>query len=378
MTKRRLSAIAVAVLLAAAGIWWYIAGSAAAPEKKAPPAVPVLMAKAELRDVPLTLELSGRAEAFESVSLKARVDGQVVAVSFAEGHHVARGDVLVRLDPADYEARLRQAEANLARDQAQFSKAQSDVDRAVSLKAKGFVSDAGVETARAASLGAEATVKADRAALDLARLQLDYATVRAPFNGIVGARLVFPGTAVKSNDTILAVVNRVRPIFVTFSVPEKYLPRLRIGMKGKGSDITVTVPGDKTGLIGTVRFLDNAVDATTGTVQMKAQLANDSEKLAPGQFVDVSLAIETLAQTVTVPAEAIQQGPDGSFVYVVKADQNDELRVELRKVTLAATQRNLAAVKDGLVAGETVVTDGQLRLVPGAAVRPADAKPRQQ
>jgi multidrug efflux system membrane fusion protein len=374
MMTRRTLAIAAAVLLAAAGIWWYVAGSAAAPEKKAPPAVPVLMAKAELRDVPLTLDLTGRAEAFESVSITARVDGQVQSVLFAEGRHVAQGEVLLRLDPADYQARLRQAQAALARDQAQNVKAQADVDRAIALRAKGFVADTSVETARAAAQGADATVRADQASLDLARLQLDYTTVRAPFAGIVGARLVFPGTAVKANDTTLAVVNRVRPIFVTFSVPEKYLPRLRTGMKGKGSDITVTVPGDKTGMVGTVRFLDNAVDATTGTVQMKAQLANDSEKLAPGQFVDVSLAIETLAQTVTLPAEAIQQGPDGSFVYVVKADQT----VELRKVTLAATQRNLAAVKDGLVAGETVVTDGQLRLVPGSVVRSADAKPKQQ
>jgi multidrug efflux system membrane fusion protein len=374
MTRRRVSAIAAAVLLAAAGIWWYFAGSAAAPEKQGPPAVPVLMAKAELRDVALTLDLAGRAEAFESVSITARVDGQVQSVLFAEGRHVTQGEVLLRLDPADFEARVRQAEAALARDQAQNVKAQADVERAIALRAKGFVSEASVETARAAAQGAEATVRSDRAALDLARLQLDYTTVRAPFAGIVGARLVFPGTAVKANDTTLAVVNRVRPIFVAFSVPEKYLPRLRTGMKGKGSDIAVTVPGDKTGMVGTVRFLDNAVDATTGTVQMKAQLANDSEKLAPGQFVDVSLAIETLAQAVTVPAEAIQQGPDGSFVYVVKPDQT----VELRKVALTATQRNLAAVKDGLAAGETVVTDGQLRLVPGAAVRPADAKPKQQ
>jgi multidrug efflux system membrane fusion protein len=363
-------------MLAAGGSWWYFADSAAPVTKKGPPPVPVLMAKAELRDVALTLDLTGRAEAFESVSIKSRVDGQVQTVSFAEGRHVAEDEVLLRLDPADFAARLRQAEATLARDQAQYVKAQADVERALSLKAKGFVSDAGVETARAAAQGAEATVRADQAALDLARLQLDYTTVRAPFDGIVGARLVFPGTAVKANDTALAVVNRVRPIFVTFSVPEKYLPRLRAGLKGKGS-VTVSVPGDKTPMPGMLRFLDNAVDTTTGTVQMKAQLANDGERLSPGQFVDISLGIETLAQAVTIPAEAVQQGPDGSFVYVVKADQNDGLRVEVRKLTLTATQLKLAAVKDGLVAGETVVTDGQLRLVPGTTVRPADAKPKQ-
>jgi membrane fusion protein, multidrug efflux system len=372
MTLRRLLPIAVALLLAGAGIWWYFSASNAPAEKKGPPPVPVLMAKAELRDVPLTLDLTGRAEAFESVSLKSRVDGQVQAVSFNEGRHVAQDEVLLRLDPADYEARLRQAEATLARDQAQLVKAQADVERAISLKAKGFISDAGVDTARAAASGAEATVKADQAALDLARLQLGYTTVRAPFDGIVGARLVFPGTAVKANDTTLAVVNRVRPIFVTFSVPEKYLPRLRASMKGKGG-VAVSVPGDKTPMPGTVRFLDNAVDTTTGTVQMKAQLANDAERLSPGQFVDVSLPVETLTQAVTVPAEAIQQGPSGSFIYVVKDDKT----VDMRMVVIAATQHGLAVVKDGLAAGETVVIDGQLRLVPGTAVRPADVKPKQ-
>lgn len=373
MSRRRLLAIAAALLLAAAGAWWIFSPGAAPAEKKGPPPVPVLIAKAALRDVPITLELTGRAEAFESVSLKARVDGQVQAVLFNEGRHVAQGEVLLRLDPADYEARLRQAEAALARDQAQFVKAQADVERALSLKAKGFLSDAGVDTARAAAAGAEATVKADRAALDLARLQLGYTTVRAPFDGIVGARLVFPGTAVKANDTTLAVVNRVRPILVTFSVPEKYLPQLRAAARGKQEAIKVSVPGDKTAMTGTIRFVDNAVDTTTGTVQLKAQLANQGEKLSPGQFVDVSLAIEMLKGATTIPAEAVQQGPDGSFVYVVR----DDLSVELRKLVLTATQRGLATVKEGLKPGETVVTDGQLRLVPGAKVRPADAKPKQ-
>jgi multidrug efflux system membrane fusion protein len=373
MIRRRLLPIAGVLILAGVGTWWYFGRGATPEAKKEPPPVPVLMAKAAPRDLPLTLELTGRAEAYESVSLKARIDGQVQAVLFNEGGHVAQGDVLVRLDPADFEARQRQAGAALARDQAQLVKAQADVERAVSLKARGFLSDAGIDTARAAAQSAEATVKADQAALDLAKLQLGYTTVRAPFAGIVGARLVFPGTAVKANDTTLAVVNRVRPILVAFNVPEKYLPRLRTSRKGKATAVTITIPSDKNPMTGTIRFLDNAVDAATGTVQMKAQLANEDERLSPGQFVDVSLAVETLAQIVTVPAEAIQQGPSGSYVYVVKDDQT----VEMRKLTLAATQHGIAAIKEGLAAGEIVVTDGQLRLVPGARVRPADAKPKQ-
>jgi len=372
MIRRRLLPLAAVPILAGIGTWWYFSRSAPPAEKKAPPAVPVLMARAELRDVPLMLEFAGRAEAFESVSLKARVDGQIQAVQFAEGRHVAQGEVLLRLDPADFEARQRQAEAALARDQAQLVKAQADVERAVSLKARGFLSDAGIDTARAAAQSAEATVKADQATLDLARLQLGYTIVRAPFDGIVGARLVFPGTAVKANDTTLAVVNRVRPILVAFNVPEKYLPRLRAA-RGRNGEVMVSLPGEKQGMAGTIRFIDNAVDAATGTVLMKAQLANDGDRLSPGQFVDVALAIETLARAVTVPAEAVQQGPAGSYVYIVKADRT----VELRQLTLTAAQRGLAVVAQGLTAGETVVTDGQLRLVPGATVRPADAKPKQ-
>jgi multidrug efflux system membrane fusion protein len=334
------------------------------------------MAHAERRDMPLTLEITGRTAAFESVTLKARVDGQVLAVPFAEGRHVRRGDILVRLDPADFQARLRQAEANLARDAAQSAKAQADVERYVALKARGFVSDEKVGEMRTAASAAAAAVHADQAAVDLARLQLDYTTVRAPFDGVVGARLVYPGSAVKLSDTALAVVNRVRPLYVGFAVPEKYLPRLRAGLTAgqHGLRATIGLPGDKTfSANGTVAFLDNAVDAATGTIQMKATLANDAETLTPGQFVNVSLLLDTLAAAVTVPAAAIQQGPAGAFLYVVKADGS----VEMRKIRLAASQAGLAIVAEGLAAGETVVTDGQLRLTPGAKVKPAggDAKP---
>jgi len=371
MNRRLLPIVGAGLALAAGALWYLFNASGGSPEKKAPPPVPVVTAKAELRDVALTLELAGRTEALESVSLRARVDGQVEAVPFAEGHHVARGDVLVRLDAADFAARRAQAEANLARDQAQAVKADADLQRAQSLKAKGFIADAGVDLARATLESAQATVGADRAALDLARLQVDYTVIRAPFDGIVGARLVFSGTAVKANDTILAVVNRVRPLFVTFNVPEKYLPRLKAEMKVKGGAVTVGVPGETARFTGELRFVDNAVDTGTGTIQVKAQLANEDEKLSSGQFVDVSLPLETLTQAITVPAEAIQQGPDGSFVYVVAEDGS----AQLRKVTVTATQAQRATIGQGLAAGEPVVIEGQLRLVPGSPTRPANAKP---
>lgn len=371
MTARRaFAALAAATLVAGAAAWYYLRADAASQGKKAsaPPAVPVVMAKAALRDLPLTLEVSGRTEAFETVTLKSRVDGQVQAVPFAEGQPVARGEVLARLDAADFEARLRQAEANLARDQAQLAKARTDVERYAALKAKGFVSEEKVGEMRTAATAAEAAVRADQAAADLARLQLGYTAIRAPFDGVVGAKLVFPGAAIKANDTPLAVVNRVRPLYASFAVPEKYLARLRAG-KTEGPRVLVAVPGEPP-VEGELRFVDNAVDPATGTIQMKAVLANTDARLKPGQFVGVSLVLETLAQAVTVPTEAVQQGPQGAFLFVV-ADGV----AQPRKIKVAAVQKEFAAIAEGLAAGESVVTDGQLRLTPGAKVRPGGTAP---
>ena len=373
MTPKRL-VLAGAAIAVGAGIWAYLEPNAS-PAAKNPAAaeIPVKMARAEVRDVPLTLEITGRTAAFETVTVRARVDGQVQAVPFAEGQHVRQGEVLVRLDPADFEARLRQAEASLARDQAQLAKARSDVDRYVALRARGFVSDSAVEDMRTALATAEAAQKADQAAADLARLQLGYTTVPAPFDGVVGARLVYPGAAVKNNDTALAVVNRVKPLTVGFAVAEKYLAGLRAAIASgkKALPATIRVPGGAEAIAGEVRFIDNAVDPATGTIQMKATIANADEKLSPGQFVDVSLVLGVQKQAVTVPAEAIQQGPDGAYLFAVQPDNG----AQMRKVQVVAMQSGLAVIGKGVAAGDTVVTDGQLRLVPGAKVRPADAKP---
>jgi multidrug efflux system membrane fusion protein len=345
-------------------------GGDAKPKDKPP--VPVLVSRAETRDMPVTLDLVGRAEAYESVTLKARVDGQVMTVAFTEGQHVQAGQVLVRLDEGDFAALLRHAEANLARDQANLAKARADVARYTALKEQGFVSHEKVDEVRAVLAAAEATLKADQAALDLARLQLDYTAIRAPFAGVVGARLVFPGTAVKENETPLAVVNRIQPLHVSFAVPEKYLGQLRDRLRQGALQAAVRVPGETGGgVIGEVRFLDNAVDAASGTIQMKAVLANREERLTPGQFLEVHLTLETLRDVVTVPMEAVQQGPEGSFVYVVKADQT----AEQRPVKLVLTRDGVAALAEGLAAGETVVTDGHSRLTPKSRVKIKEGKP---
>lgn len=366
-----LAALAVAI---AGAVYWYQTSrtSSTTNMAKKPPPVPVTVAKASVADIPVLLDVVGRAEAYESVTLKARLDGQVAAAPFTEGQHVRQGDVLIRLDPGDFEARLLQAEANLAKDEAQLAKARADVERYIALKERGFVSEEKVNELRTAETAAAATVKADRAAVDLARRQLSYTVIRAPFAGVVGARLVFTGSAVKVNETLLAVVNRVQPLYVTFAVPEKHLPRLRRAMAGGDMRARVTIPGDKEQQFeATVRFLDNAVDASTGTIQLKGVLENREERLTPGQFLNVSISLETLVKSVVVPAEAVQQGPEGNFLFVVRQDNT----VETRKIEVLANNRGLAAIGKGVEEGETVVTDGQLRLTPGALVQP---KPTQQ
>lgn len=345
--------------------------------KSEPPPVPVTTARAATRDVPVTVQVVGRAEAYESVALKSRIDGQVAAVLFTEGQHVNQGDVLIRLDPKDFAARLQQAEANAARDLALVTKARSDTVRYVALKERNFVSEEKVNDIRTNEAAANANLLASKATVELARLQMSYTTIRAPFTGVVGARLVFPGSSVKINDTTLAVVNRVRPLLVSFSVPEKYLSRLRAAMasaKGRtGSmQVDISLPGDKTQhLEGEVRFIDNAVDTSTGTIQMKAVLPNADEKLTPGQFLNVSLLLDTLVKAVTVPNEAVQQGAEGNFVFVVKDDNS----VELRKVVTAASASGLTAISTGVQADETVVTDGQLRLAPGVRIKARETAP---
>ncbi|MBK8402400.1 MAG: efflux RND transporter periplasmic adaptor subunit [Propionivibrio sp.] len=366
------------IALILAGTYVLAACSDSASEKKlAAPPVPVTAAQATERDIPVSLQVVGRAEAFASVILKSRVDGQVAEVFFTEGQHVKRGDLLIRLDPADFSARLRQAQAAVARDESLAAKTRSDTARYLALKDRNFVSAEKVNETRTNESAAAANLRASKAAAEMARLQLSYAAIRAPFDGVVGARLVFAGSSVKINDTPLAVVNRVRPLLVSFSVPEKFLPRLKTApgsVTGNLGDmkVEVSLPQDKSQRFGAkLRFLDNAVDSATGTILMKAELPNDDERLTPGQFLNVTLLLQTLAKAVAVPDEAVQQGATGQFVFVVKNDG----RVDVRPVETTASDGNVTAIGNGLHVGETVVTDGQLRLTPGARVivKKADA-----
>ena len=344
----------------------------AAKKKPAAPPVPVTTAVAQEKNIPVTLKVVGRAEAFESVTVKSRVDGQVASVLFTEGQHVKKGEVLLRLDPADYKTRLQQIGASSARDAALLAKTRSDTARYVALKDRNFVSDEKVNDVRTNEAAATASLRASKAAEEAARLQLSYTTLRAPFDGVVGARVVFPGSTIKANDPALVVIHRLQPLLVSFSIPEKHLPKLREALKESsgGMKVDVTLPNDANKHFeGSVRFIDNAVDATTGTILMKAELPNTNESLTPGQFLNVTLLLDTLQNAVTVPSEAVQQGADGNFVYVV----NKEGNAEARKIETAASDDHLTAIGQGLQTGETVVTDGQLRLTPGAKVKEANA-----
>jgi len=368
MTKPKRIPLAIGIAaLAGIGFWvWNNTRTPAAPAAKSSAPVPVIVTKAQSGNLPVYLNAVGRAEAYEGVTVKSRVDGQILSVNYTEGQFVKQGDVLVRLDPGDFNARLAQAEAIVAKDQAQLAKAQADLERYQSLKARGFISDEKVNEVRTNAAASAATLKADQATLELARLQASYTAVRAPFSGVIGARLVFPGSTVKINDTALAVVNRVDPLLVTFSVPERHLPALRRAVSKGPMSIQVSLPGSKDAAFeAKARFIDNAVDTATGTIQMKAVLDNKAARLTPGQFLNVSMVLDTLSDAVLVPNEAIQQGADGNFLYAVKPDDT----VEMRKLQILASHQGMTAIGKGVVAGETVVTDGQLRLTPGASIR---------
>jgi membrane fusion protein, multidrug efflux system len=368
--KRSVWLFLALALLAGAVYWGYKPADEAGKARKPLPPVPVTVAKAMARDLPVTLEVVGRAEAFATVTLKSRVDGQVLSISFAEGQSVQPGEVLIKLDPTDFQARVKQAEANLARDQALLDKARADVARYQSLLEQQFVSQEKVAEMRANAAAAAAVAQADQAVLELARQQLAYATIRAPFAGVVGARLVHPGASVKINDTELAVINRVRPLYASFAIPEKYLPAIQAARARGGLAVEVRLPGEQKAVaVGKVVFLDNAVNPATATLRMKAEIANDSAqgdgRLAVGQFLAVSLRLDTLHDAVVVPAEAVQQGPDGSFVYVLSEDGG----AKMRKVEVVQVRDGQAAIAKGLESGETVVTDGHSRLTPGAKVK---------
>ena len=341
-----------------------------AREKKpspGPAAVPVSVTVAAERNMPVVIRAIGNIDPYSTVAIKARVDGQIVKVNFHQGQAVRKGEVLFQLDARPFEAALRQAEANLARDKASRDQAHSQERRYHDLLEKHFVSKEAYAQIRTAEETAEASLMASRAAVETAKINLQYCTIRSPIDGYVGRIMLQLGNLVKANDANpLVVINQVKPIYATFAVPEQRLAEIRRHMAGGPLAVTVSSPGPQGDPLATghLVFVDNAVDVSTGTIKLRAEFDNRDLALWPGQFVNVSLRLYEQKNAIVVPSIAVQTGPQGEFVFVVKPD----FTTEVRKVTVARTEGDLAVVAKGLAKGERVVTRGQLRLSPGAKV----------
>ena len=331
------------------------------------PSVPVLAAKVVQRDVPNQLREIGTAEAFESIAIKARVGGNLQAVKFKEGDFVTRGQLLFAIDPRPFAAALAQAEANLARDQANANQAHTKERRFAFLLKEGVGSRQQYDEAYASAASLGATVAADRAAEESARLNLQYTEIRSPIDGQTGKLQAHPGDLIKADaDTPIVTIDQVEPIYVDFSIPEKDLAQVRGSMAQHPLEVDATIPGDPgQAEHGVLSFVDNSVDKTTGTISLRGLFQNENRRLWPGQFVNATLTLAVIPHAVLVPSQAIQTGQEGPFVYVVGRD----MKVEMRPVVAGAAIDTETIIDRGLQAGETVVTDGQLRLMPGATVR---------
>jgi multidrug efflux system membrane fusion protein len=339
------------------------------------PPAPVVAVEARAVNVPVSLAGIGTAQAFSSVSIKSQVDGQILSVHFTEGQTVKKGDLLFTLDARPFEAALRQTEAALARDRALLEKAKADLTRVSALTERDFATRARLDEMRANVAALEATIKAAEALVDAAKLRLEFTRITAPTDGRAGSILVHVGNLVKANDVgALVVINQTRPINVQFAVPESQLAEIRRRMAAGKVKVRAAIPSEPgTATEGELTFINNTVDSTTGTILLKATYANADERLTPGQFVNVTVELTSIVGAVVVPAMAVQIGQQGQFVFVVKADST----VEVRPVRVGVAHEKDVVIESGVKVGERVVTEGQLRLRPGArvAVRGAPAAP---
>jgi membrane fusion protein, multidrug efflux system len=370
----------------------------AAGQPAQPPAVPVTVAQVTLETVPLQISAIGRAEAYSTVAVTSQTEGQITRVNFTEGQFVKKGDLLFNIDPRPTQATLagavanqaravneqRQAQATLAKDRAQAQTAAVQAQRYEFLYKQGVVSKdqydqirtnaealAGVAKAdEAAVASASDAAKAAQAAVQTSQVQASFTEIRAPMDGRTGNLMIHQGNVVRANDTNpLVTINQVTPIYVTFSVPETQLPDIKRYMAAGPVTVAGTIPNDSgPAEQGTLTFVDNAVDPATGTVKLKATFANPQQRLWPGQFVNVVVTLTTQPNATVAPSAAVQTGQQGTYVFVVKDDQT----VEMRKVTVERTTGERSIIASGLTSGETVVTDGQLRLRPGSRVRVAE------
>lgn len=332
---------------------------------KAMPAAPVTVETVSRRSVPIQLHAIGNVEAYTTVGIKAQIGGTLAKVHFSEGQDVQKNSLLFTIDPRPFEAALRQSEATLARDRAQYENAKKDANRYGELVKKGYVSQEQYEQLRTNADALELVAQADREQVENAKLQLEYCYIHAPVSGRAGSLLLHEGNLVKANaDTPMVVINQIQPVNVTFTVPEKNLAEIRKYMTaGKLGVEAFLSSEDKVPAKGSLSFIENTVDTTTGTIMMKASFPNQDRRLWPGQFVNVVMTLAIQQDAVVVPSSAVQTSQQGQFVYAVKGDT-----AELRPVTSGVDYEGMTVIEKGIASGEQVVTDGQIRLFPGAKV----------
>jgi membrane fusion protein, multidrug efflux system len=357
---KTISLMLAAILTLAAGC--SRSGTAAKP---AAPPVPVLAAPALETNLPVQLHAIGNVTAVNKVTVRSQIGGRLQAVNFHEGQPVRAGDLLFSIDPRPAQAALDQARASLARDTAQLDNARVSFNREQKLFDQKIASPDEYDASKAALDALAGTVAADTAAVSNAVLNLEYCSIRSPVDGVTGSQQVFAGNIVKSPDDVMLMINQIRPIYVAFAVPEQYLSQIRAEMRARSLLVEAAAAGSPDAPArGEVTFMDNAVDTTTGTIQLKGTFANEDGALWPGQFVQVTLTLAEIPRAVIVPNQAIQTGQNGDYVYVVNSGQAAQLRL----VKTGDRLDGETVVTEGLKAGELVVTDGQLRLVAGSRV----------
>jgi len=327
------------------------------------PPVTIVTAKAERRPMPVRIDAIGTVQAISTVNIRSRVDSQIMAVEFRDGATVNKGDVLFRLDSRQLEAQSRQAEANVARDKASLIAAESDLRRAEELSRREIATDQRLDNARTAVSTLRAAIRGGEAAVDSLRVQLSYYTITAPVSGRVGVAALKEGNIAKSGDSsaTLATINQIDPIYVSFAVAQRYLPEIREAMQAKTAAVQATQQGAGKSVEGTIAVVDNSVDATTGTIQIRASFDNPDEALWPGALCQVRLTLRTEPDAVTVAREAVQTGQNGSYVFVI---ENGTARA--RPIVVSRNIEDRVVIASGLTGDETVVVDGQLLLTDGA------------
>jgi membrane fusion protein, multidrug efflux system len=375
MARRAIGVVVVLAAAAALLVWWHsLGGNGPQAKAQAPaPLVPVTAGTVIAQNVPVYLQGIGTVQAYNTVSVKARVDGQIVKVDFKEGQEVKEGDSLFQIDPRPYQAALEQAQATKQKDEAQLAGARLDLDRYSKLLGTGYQTRQSYDNQTALVAQLQAAIKGDQAAIDNAALNLGYADISSPIDGRLGARLVDKGNLVHANDnTALVMITELKPIFVSFTLPQDTLDQLR--QEQDKAPLTVRAyssDGNTLLSVGKLTLIDNTIDQATGTIHLKARFDNLDERLWPGEFVSLRVILRTRPNVATVPAQTVQEGPEGNYAYIIKPDNT----VERRTVDVAAIQDGIAVISKGLMPGERVVVDGQYRLTQGARVKILPARP---